>query len=781
MTNAGSGTAYQDWYDAIYLSTDATLAASDTYLPTAEVNAQTPLASGASYGLSRTVWLPAGVTGTRYLIVAADAYNYQGETNEANNTASVALTISNPDLVVTATPAPAVATWGETVTLSWTVKNQGVGAAVGTWYDRVYLSADNQFDPSTDTLVLSVYAGQHAPLDPGAEYTITQQVALPSGLTGAVYYFFVTDATGTQPEAVETNNTASRPLTFSASNLVLSAPVAPATVAWGEHVSLGWTVRNTGSGPATASWYDYVYLSADDQFDPSTDTLITYAYRQNTTPLTNDGTGYTVTRTDVSIPATIGTGARYLFFVADAYNAQAETSESDNIVRVPVQVTAPDLAFDPATSLPTAGVSGAALALSWTVRNAPGAGLATRPSSDLVYLSTESTLNAGATLLASVPRPAGTLAAGASYTLNQTVALPAGLTGTRYLIIVADGYNAQPESDETNNTLVQSLALSAPDLAVSAATVTPNPVGNGSVLTVNYTVTNSGTAPADRPWTERVVLSADNYLGNLDDLVVGTLDWNTALAPGGSLTRSFTYTVPWGLTGRYNVFIRVDTWNAVPESNEVNNAVDFTRVSDTQDNRLEITYADPPANLRVDAVTVPATALTGALLDVAWRTANHGTATTQASSWSDRIWLSPTATFDPATATELGTYLRTGALDAAANYSQLKSVRLPDALAAGTYWVFVQTDVYNQVIEPGAEADNITASLAAVTVALADVPDLVVTAVTAPAAAVIGQPVSVTWTVRNSGAAAATTPRTVAAIRFMRGRGLYRGSPAAVC
>ena len=53
---------------------------------------------------------------------------------------------------------------------------------------------------------------------------------------------------------------------------------------------------------------------------------------------------------------------------------------------------------------------------------------------------------------------------------------------------MADGYNAQPESDETNNTLVQSLALSAPDLAVSAATVTPNPVGNGSVLTVNYTV-----------------------------------------------------------------------------------------------------------------------------------------------------------------------------------------------------------------------------------------------------------------------------------------------------
>ena len=81
----------------------ATLTASQAgdanYLAAASVDAQTPLAPGASYGLSRTVWLPAGVIGSRYIIVATDTYNQQGETNETNNTAALALTISNPDLV----------------------------------------------------------------------------------------------------------------------------------------------------------------------------------------------------------------------------------------------------------------------------------------------------------------------------------------------------------------------------------------------------------------------------------------------------------------------------------------------------------------------------------------------------------------------------------------------------------------------------------------------------------------------------------------------------------
>ncbi len=760
VSNTGDGTAFNNWYDHVYLSDTADWDGTGHYLTGVYVSSQTPLAAGASYGLTRNVTLPAGVIGDKYLVIYTDFNNHQPEIDETNNWTSVPISISNPDLVLTEAVAPPAVSWGETVELSWTVANQGAGAAVASWRDAVYVSNSADFDPDTATLIISAWATEYRPLASGASYTMTRQAVMPSGLTGSAWFHFFTDAYDQQAEADETNNVYSRITTFSAANLEITATTAPAVAAWGERIDLAWTVENTGGGPTTASWWDMVYLSEDDQFDSTGDVQLTSAYRSaNLGQLTDDGIGYSVDRTAITVPASIPVGSRYLIFVTDVYNQQAETDVTDNIVVVPITITAPDLRFDEtATDLPSVGVSGNALALSWTVENAPGAGAATAAWRDLVYLSSEPEINAGATLLANVLRPVGRLAGGESYSIDRIVTLPSGLTGTRYLIVVTDGFNAQPESDETNNTIVQAIALSAPDLAVGNVVVGPNPVENGETFTVSYTVTNIGTAPADRAWAEFVILSVDTFIGNSDDITVGYVNHTTALAAGESIDREFSIQMPWGISGLYNLYIRVDRWNNVPESNETNNAVDFVKVSDTEDNRIEIVYAPPPANLRVDAVTVPAAALTGTNIEVVWRVTNHGTATTQQTAWSDRVYYSISDTFNVATATVLGTFARSGTLDSGASYSQIREVRLPENLAADDYWIFVYADIYNQVPEPGAEDDNVTRSLNAVTVALSPVPDLVVEFVGGPASVPIGQLVDVSWKVINDGAAAAAAP-----------------------
>ncbi|QOV22926.1 CARDB domain-containing protein, partial [Anabaenopsis elenkinii] len=57
-----------------------------------------------------------------------------------------------PDLIVTdITPTLTEVSWGETLNISWTVTNQGSGNATSWWYDNIYFSVDENFDPNEDT------------------------------------------------------------------------------------------------------------------------------------------------------------------------------------------------------------------------------------------------------------------------------------------------------------------------------------------------------------------------------------------------------------------------------------------------------------------------------------------------------------------------------------------------------------------------------------------------------------------------------------------------------
>jgi subtilase family serine protease len=80
------------------------------------------------------------------------------------------------------------------------------------------------------------------------------------------------------------------------------------------------------------------------------------------------------------------------------------------------------------------------------------------PSATRFYLSTNLLLDAN-DLLLSGERAVPALAGGATSTGTCSVTLPAGLTGTYYLIAVADGGNAVPEAIETNNGLARSITI----------------------------------------------------------------------------------------------------------------------------------------------------------------------------------------------------------------------------------------------------------------------------------------------------------------------------------
>ena len=749
--NIGASTAYADWYDRVYLSTDNVLNTDiDTLLLSERIEAQTPLAPGASYSAGRPVQLPGTGTGTRYLIFVVNGDGVQGETLATNNTKVSTLQISDPDLRVTETTAPAAVSWGQAITLSWKVENNGSGAAAGTWYDRVYLSSDQTWD-GADILLLSAYAGAHSPLAAGGSYTVQTDVTLPSGLTGAGYLLFVTDAAASQAESNETNNSTARAVTFNAADLTVTGS-APAAAAWGERIDLAWTVTNSGTGPATAGWWDMVYLSTDNVYD-SGDLLLASEYRTAGGGLAA-ATSYTVAKPAASVAAisqAIGTGSRFLLFRADTYGQQSEQNEANNTAAVPITIRAADLTVS--VTSPASAAAGKAVTVEWTVTNG-GQGRAVSLWYDVVFLSSDALLDSNDTVLKSLWHGTA-LDAGAAYTAGESVTLPGGLTGSWYLIVAADHYGYQPESNEANNDQAKALSLSAPDLSLGTVTA-PATIANGQTLTVTWRTTNIGSAAADRPWWERAVLSKDAYLGNYDDIEVGSIYQSAALAAGASLDRTAAITAPWGVTGDYRLYIRIDAWSELAEASEANNAYDAA---------LPIVYAAPPADLVVDAVTVPAAGSTGQPLSVSWRVTNNGTAATTGSAWSDILYISSNTVFGDADDRALGTFAHSGALGSKESYGAVEAVivpadLLPLASSSGSYWIFVRTDVYSQILEPGAEENNTGRSAASVTVSQSPVPDLRVTSVSGTTPAVIGQGATVTWTVSNAGGAEAAFPWT---------------------
>ncbi|MAE63746.1 MAG: hypothetical protein CMJ18_05695, partial [Phycisphaeraceae bacterium] len=355
--------------------------------------------------------------------------------------------------------------------------------------------------------------------------------------------------------------------------------------------------------------------------------------------------------------------------------------------------------------------------------------------------------------------PAGPVAASsvtAQDAMTFDLALPlANLPGLYQFTIgpnIVDGVGNPMNEDgdgvfgEANDAFSFDLDLRLPDLVIENVDA-PTDVTNGEPLTITWDARNAGTATATQPWEDRVVLTSDTVIGNSDDVLLGTVTVDADLPPGATAPRSVTADAPFGLTGTFNIVILTDRADAIEEGGgggEDNNAAAQA---------IEVQFAPPPADLVVDVITVPSTAETGQTVTIAWRVLNAGTAATPVTDWSDRLYLSDDAIVGGDLL--LGTFPRSGVVDAGQTYTQAVSIDLPIDLDAGDYRLVVEADVLDQLPEPAAESNNTGISADAVTISLAPVPDLAVTTVSGPTTGAVGQAVTVGWSVTNQGAAEA--------------------------
>ncbi|NIP85888.1 MAG: hypothetical protein GTO03_10145, partial [Planctomycetales bacterium] len=417
---------------------------------------------------------------------------------------------------------------------------------------------------------------------------------------------------------------------------------------------------------------------------------------------------------------------------------------------------------------PATALAGNRIDVQWTVRNE---GLADATGSgwvDRVFLREAGGDPDGPTIELGRFFYTLPLAAGKSYSRAEQFRLPSTLTGVFQILVTTNRSNTLFEPNRANNTAAAGEVLTValpprPDLQVLDITA-PQTVVAGGAASLEFVVINQGAGPTTTPnWTDRVYLSLDNRVSS-DDAILGSLTNGAALGPGEQYrTQTGLFEIPKRFGGAAFLIVQADAGNQVEEfPNENNNTQVFP---------VDVTPL-PPSDLVTSQVIAPDLAFDGSTIEVRYTVTNLGSGETDRDRWTDTIWLArdrrrPSPQRFTADGIPFGkgdvllqTVTHTGSLAVGDSYDVVTQVVLPQR-DTGEFFITPWSDAYDVVTEntfatnvnpddPN-EIDNNNYKARPITVLLTPPPDLVVTSVAPDAAAVGGQPFTVSWTVTNQG------------------------------
>jgi subtilase family serine protease len=746
VTNQGAGPALGYPLDALFLSSTPVLDGSATYLAT--FTEYSSMSAGESYWATNQLQLPLMQSGQFYLIFKADYLNNVAESDENNNLLAVPFKFdSSPaDLIpvqllvpqdITGPPSPSV-------TVAWQIANQGIGPALNSWRDGLYLSTNTVVDYTAQSLGQWQESG---PIEVGNNYWLTNTLRIPVTQSGDYYLIIKTDDGNWLEESDPFNNELAVPVRFTIQppDLVPVALLAPPSVTAPPYpsVTLVWCVTNQGIGAAIGfpSWTDQVLFSTNNS--PGSAVSLSSWYETGPVPV---GGSYWRTNT-VHLPIT-QSGTAYLFLKADAKDNLVELDNNNNLISVPLVCTITPSDLLPITSQVPAVITGPPnpiLSLAWGVTNR-GIGAALGDWVDNVYFSTDPVLDwQDASISHFYYHPP--LPPGAAYWQTNMAQLPAVSSGTYYLIFRVDSYNDIFESDESNNVVVVPVTINilppdlVPLLPTTSLALTASPRPN---LTLTWGVTNQGIGPAigNWYWVDTVYFSPDPVLDSSDQWMT----YNSQpgpIPPGGSYWWTNTLSLPVVQSGTYYLLFKTDAYNSVYESDESNNLV-----------VVPITYEILQPDLVPIAFQTPSTVISppNPTVSFAFGITNQGPGVASASGgWPDQLWLCTNAAPD-GTETFLTSLGHQDPLGPAQSYWVTNSIRVP-VTSSGSYFLMLKTDPFNEAYE-----SNTNNNFVAVPIAFTILPPDLAPVVLQVPGNITGPPypsVTFTWAVTNQGIGAA--------------------------
>lgn len=691
-----------------------------------------------------------------YFFIFADAQNRHHEgAGEDNNLyrhpiRTVFRSIPPSDVAVQSVSAPAAAASGDSVDISWTLRNNGPSAVVPYyWRDAVYLSAQGEFDPE-DAIQIARFArtnatGEQLQADETRSYA--ERVKLPDGLEGTYYLFVRADDDGNLNEQIldrvylDNNLGRSEPVAISLADYPNLRPVTltlPNEVNAGTSAVISYRVRNDGSAPVDRdAWQDVLYLSRSETWTGEA----AHTQRVGATASPQPGESYT-RQVSFRFPPSLEGGQYYLHLMVDAEDAVYEhLGEEDNLFRSePFAVRpapGPDLVVRNVTA-PVGATAGASITVGWDVVNQGDATTRATSWTDEVFLSTDDQLDAADLRLAELVY-VGPLAPSESYSAEVQVTLPENFAGQRHIIVRSDRSGRVGDLVTSNNVApgdaAVNVSLESPaDLQLTGVTLLGTPTA-GQPLRAQVTVTNVGAAiAADKRWND--VWKWSSSVDARDEEVLHAVTVTGPLAAGGSYAHDVELMLPAYASGEYYLTTSINDGHTAGESGRWSNNID---------RRVVGVIMPPPVDLIVRNVQAPAQALPGETITISYEVVNVGSNTATGILY-DAIHLSADQVLAPEDP-RLTVQRRQISLGAGASESIRMSIRIPrlgvdlaDAPPAehsasdaasdveadvpgvvpGSYHVIVWTDVRNNI----RETDNDNNSTASATQTTISVPEL---------------------------------------------------------
>lgn len=511
-------------------------------------------------------------------------------------------------------------------------------------------------------------------------------------------------------------------------DLSVAAVSGPISVNRGDQVTLNVTVANPSTTAAPTSTLNFYF--SNDGIITTADMLL----GSFIVPALPGGAQQALSGV-VTVPTTLAVGTYFVGAIVDPANTIDEGNEANNALAgnaIAVNNIAVDLS-PTAVSGPATANTGAAITLNATVSNLGSA--AVGASSVNFYLSSDTLITSTDVLVATAAVPA--LAGGASAIVSVPTSIPATLpTGTYTIGAIADAGNAIIETNENNNARAgnQITTSTLPvDLTMTAVSG-PKSARDGESISLTATVTNLGTTSAPAS-TIQWYLSVDNIITAADTPLASVA--TASLAGGSSRSVSATTTVPGSVpAGTYYLGVIADPENLIAETNETNNA--------RTGSALAVSYG---ADLVMTAVAGPTSGATGQNVTFTGTLKNQGQA---AINQSIKVGFYASVKASITTADKLIATTTVASLGAGASVPLTVTAALSTGLLAGTYTIGAVAN-YDSAVP---ESNNGNNALAGNTIAVTYGPDLVMTAVAAPAIATRGQTVTVTGTVKNQGVGA---------------------------
>jgi hypothetical protein len=645
VKNLGQGsTVYSNWYDAVYLSNEEIFDKGNA------LNLGTFLHSGllkpdSGYIVTKSFYLPNEINGKYYIYIITDSengiYEHASETNNTEKGDPIQVTLNPPaDLALTNIDCYGTVFNNEAISLSWTVQNQGIGSAFGSWYDAVFFSVNSIFNKSD---AIQIFSKKHSgELLSDKSYSVSEVLTVPEGISGQAYIYVVCDNNSQIFEGgIKDNNVLKIPVTILTPNITIKNLNHPDMANSGDTLSVEFTIENIGDGKLLKKEFNQaLYISLNPNFKEIESTKIADFSISDTF---ETGQERTFTK-KVILPNGIF-GNFYVFFKADILKNIYELNEDDNFYvsdtkleislspypnLIPIEIT-------PETSQITAGQEAY---VSYKVKN-DGTQSAKGNWVDKVYISDKQYLDDNAIPLFENSVNLN-LAPNGSYSIDSlSVHIPRELDeGKYYLFVHIDANSNIYEYNKDGDNLLSSYsvdisAFPPSDLVVFSFSA-PDTVWSGENMSFETVISNnSDYITKANFWTDAIYLSENELFEPQKDLLLGKFIHNEPLPERQSYELKKILTIPNGISGPKHLLF-------ITDNEKINNELITTNNLRSKELHIKLT---PPVDFEILDFKTDFQAKAGQPVNFSLRVRNIGLAE-PSRQWQTRIYLSNDSQID---------------------------------------------------------------------------------------------------------------------------------------